>query len=272
MLRNIMTGITLAVSMLLTGAAFAADVPTLDQIYQAAQAGRLNDAQAMIDKVLKVHPGSAKAHYVDAELLARTGHLAQARAELGNAERLDPGLPFAAPQAVQQLTALVSQDRANLMPVTASQAPQPGFPWGWLLLGIGSIAIITFIMRSLSRPAAMQPAYPANYPGNMPPPGYMPSGGVGYGPAAPGMGSGIISGLATGAALGAGMVAGEELVHHFIDGNNGNANAAPMAQPMNTAWDQPADNMGGQDFGIADNSSWDDSSNIADISGGDDWS
>lgn len=274
MMKTIMTGMTLVISMLVAGIAFADDVPTLHQIYEAAQAGRMNDAQAMINKVLKEHPGSAKAHYVDAELLARTGRMAEARAELGTAERLEPGLPFATPQAVQQLRSLVSQDRAKLMPATTSQTPQQGFPWGWLLLGIGSIAIITFIMRSLARPGAnvMQPAYPSAYPGNMPPPGYMPAGGAGYGPGAPGMGSGIISGLATGAALGAGMVAGEELVHHFIDGNSGNANAAPMAQPMNTAWDNPSDNMGGQDFGIADNTSWDDNSNIADISGGDDWS
>ncbi len=273
MLRNLLTGITFIASMLMAGGVFAADTPTLNQIYAAAQAGRLDDAQRMINQVLKDHPNSAKAHYVDAELLAKTGHLAEANDELNNAERLEPGLAFATPQAVQQLKAMVSAAHAGLVPVAASQGPQQGFPWGWLFLGVASIVIITFIMRALSRPNAVQAAYPGNYQPGMSPPGYMPMGGAGYAaPAAPGMGSGIISGLATGAALGAGMVAGEELVHHFMDGNSGNANAAPMAQPMNTAWDNQSDNMGGQDFGIADNTSWDDSSNIADISGGDDWS
>lgn len=265
MLRSALTGFTFIVSMLIAGAVFAADTPTLHQIYEAAQAGRMNDAQGMINQVLKDHPDSAKAHYVDAEILAKTGHLNQAREELNNAERLEPGLSFASPQAVQQLKAMVSEAHTGLVPVTTE--PQQDFPWGWLFLGIGAIVIITLIMRALSRPNASQAAYPVNYQSGMSPPGYMPGAGGGYAPAAPGMGSGIISGLATGAALGAGMVAGEELAHHFMDGNRGEA----QAQPMNTAWNAQSDNMGGNDFGIADNTSWDDNSNIADISGGNDW-
>jgi uncharacterized protein len=269
MLRSVVTGFTFIVSMILAGAAFAADAPTLHQIYEAAQAGRLNDAQGMINQVLKDHPNSAKAHYVDAEILAKTGHLNQAREELNNAERLEPGLAFASPQAVQQLKEMVSEAHAGLLPMTAE--PQQGFPWGWLFLGIGAIVIITFIMRALSRPNATPAAYPVNYQSGMSPPGYMPAAGGGYAPAAPGMGSGIMSGLATGAALGAGMVAGEALAHHFMDGSRGDANLNPQAQPMDTAWNTQSDNMGGTDFGIADNASWDDNSNIADISGGDDW-
>ena len=86
--------------------------------------------------------------------------------------------------------------------------------------------------------------------------------------ATPGLESNILSGLATGAALGAGMVAGEELVHHFTDGN---ANAAPAYPPMTDSWESDPVRLGGRDFGIADNSTWDDGSNLADISGGDDW-
>lgn len=271
MLRSVVTGFIFIVSMILSGAVFAADTPTLHQIYEAAQAGRLNDAQGMINQVLKDHPNSAKAHYVNAEILAKTGHLVEAREELNNAQRLEPGLPFVSPQAVQQLKGMVSETHTGLLPMTASQEPQQGFPWGWLMLGAGAIVVITFIMRALSRPNASQAAYPVNYQSGIPPAGYMPAAGGGYAPAAPGMGSGIMSGLATGAALGAGMVAGEALAHHFMDGNRGDANLNPQAQPIDTAWNTQADNMGGTDFGIADNASWDDSSNIADISGGDDW-
>jgi hypothetical protein len=274
MLRSVVTGFTLFVSVIVSGAAFAADSPTMHQIYEAAQAGRLNDAQGMINQVLKEHPNSAKAHYVDAELLAKAGHTNEAGDELNKAERLEPGLAFASPQAVQDLKARISATSAGLMPVATSQATQQGFPWGWLLLGIGAIVVITFIMRSLARPNSSPAGYPGNCQPGMSPPGYMPAGGAGYAPvapSAPGMGSGIISGLATGAALGAGMVAGEELVHHFMDGNRGDGNMIPQAQP-NTGWNNQPDTMGGADFGVADNSSWDDSSNIADISGGDDWS
>ena len=77
------------------------------------------------------------------------------------------------------------------------------------------------------------------------------------------MGSGIMGGLATGAAVGVGMVAGEALVHHFMDGNNPGINNAP------NSWGNTPNDMGGTDFGIADSSTWDDSSNIADVGGGD---
>lgn len=270
MLRNVVTGFLLIVSMFFAVAAFAADVPTLHQVYEAAQSGRLNDAQGMINQVLREHPDSAKAHYVDAEILAKTGHPNQARQELANAERLDPGLAFASPQAVQNLKSMLSASHAGLVPATASRIAQPAFPWGLLILGIAAIVIITFIVRAFARPNYASAGYPGNFQPGMSP-GYMPGGMGGYG-SAPGMGSGIVSGLATGAALGAGMVAGEELAHHFLDGNNGSANVMPQAQPMDTAWDTQGDNMGGTDFGIADNNSWDANSGFADISGGDDWS
>ncbi|CAH1077733.1 tetratricopeptide repeat protein [Candidatus Nitrotoga sp. 1052] len=85
------------------GIAFAEDSPTLDQVYQAAHAGKLADAQKMMDKVLKEHPNSAKAHFVEAEILAKQGQMGQAEAELNIAERLKPDLSFAKPQAVQDL-------------------------------------------------------------------------------------------------------------------------------------------------------------------------
>lgn len=266
MLKNAVTGFTLIVSIFITGTALAAESPTLHQIYQAAQSGRLNDAQGMINQVLKDHPNSAKAHFVDAEILAKTGHPNQAREELNIAERLAPGLAFASPQGVQNLKAMVSVTHAGL--VTANQSAQPAkpaFPWGWLILGIAAIAVITYMMRSFARPNYASAGYPGSFqPGVSP--GYMPGGAGGYAaPVAPGMGSGIMSGLATGAAMGVGMVAGEELVHHFMDGNNSGSNVMPQTQTMD-------DNMGGSDFGIADNASWDDNSGIADISGGDDWS
>src|ERR1700736_5079560 len=50
----------------------AAD-PTMNQIYDAAAAGHLDQAQQMITQVLADHPNSAKAHYVQAELYAKEG-------------------------------------------------------------------------------------------------------------------------------------------------------------------------------------------------------
>jgi hypothetical protein len=88
-----------------------------------------------------------------------------------------------------------------------------------------------------------------------------------------GIGGGIMGGLATGAALGVGMVAGEALAHRFMGGgSNTTENAAGNAAPVADSWGNNSNNMGGSDFGIADNSSWSDSSNVADSgSGGGDW-
>ncbi len=64
----------------LVGAAMAQPDPTLNQVYEAAQAGRIAQAQDMMKQVLRDHPQSAKAHYVEAELLARQKLFAQAQA------------------------------------------------------------------------------------------------------------------------------------------------------------------------------------------------
>ena len=85
-----------------------------------------------------------------------------------------------------------------------------------------------------------------------------------------GIGSGILGGLATGAAVGAGVVAGEALMHRVLDGHHSDGPIAPAeagtwenAQPQPDQYD-----MGGNDFGLSDTSSWDDGS----VGGGGDWS
>ncbi|OIQ92578.1 hypothetical protein GALL_254870 [mine drainage metagenome] len=241
-------------------AAAAAD-PTMHQVYEAAQAGRMTEAQSMMDQVLRDHPNSAKAHFVEAELLAKQGRMGGAATELASAERLAPGLPFAKPQAVQNLRARIagSPRPAGVRPAAT------GTPWGLMLIGLGLIAAILFFVRSMGRRnAAYIPAANAAYPGG-PMQAYGPGGVAGpVGPAGGGIGSGIMGGLATGAALGAGMVAGEALMHHFTDGNR--PGAAPQVAD---SWDATPNDMGGADFGVADSGSWDDSSGGG---GGDDWS
>lgn len=260
---------------------------------------------------------SAKAHFVEAELLAKQGQMGKAQDELNTAERLKPGLPFAKPQAVQELKSRLAAPRhANASQADSFQAPQTSsFPWGMLAIGLGVTAILFFIMRALTnrnnaqansqqagyqsggmQPVSMQPG--GMQPGGMQPGGMQPGGmqrqvapmqggnpayGGGMGqqggmapmaPAGGGMASGIMGGLATGAAVGVGIVAGEALAHHFMDSGHNTANAAPVP-PVADSWgDSNSNNMGGSDFGIADNSSWGDNANVADNSSDDsggDW-
>ena len=47
--------------------------PSAHQIFQAVSAGRLAEAQQMVDQVLRDHPRSGEAHFVAAEVYAREG-------------------------------------------------------------------------------------------------------------------------------------------------------------------------------------------------------
>ncbi len=238
------------------GMVYAEDAPSLHQVYEAAQSGHLDQAQALMDKVLQAHPASAKAHYVEADLMAKQGRLANAKTELTTAERLAPGLPFVKNQAVQELKARL--DRTQPQASTAHSVMGNGLPMGTLLLGVGGLFLLIYFIRALT---ARQPTAAMGMPS--------PGGTVGTAPASGGIGSGIVSGLATGAAVGVGMVAAEALAHHFMDGDRG-ASMAPLAGGN----DVPADNLGGDNFGITDDSgSWGDSGggDMSDLGGGD-WS
>ena len=283
----------LAAAVGLAGPAVAADnEASIHQVYLAAEAGKFTEAQAMMDKVLRDHPNSGTAHFVEAELLAKQGKYGPARTELATAERLAPGLPKQKPEAVQSLKALLAGQQGASRPVAYAQqpvayqaapAPQHSFPWGLLIIGVALIAFILFAVRFMARRAAA-PSYtlngggPASYGSPQPQPqpqpyGYNggpgatmgPMGGTGGG----GIGSGIMGGLATGAAVGAGMVAGEALMHHFTDGDRSAAGQVPAYQPVaQPPAEVPYDDMGGNDFGSTDNSSWDDNSGGG---GNDDW-
>jgi clan AA aspartic protease (TIGR02281 family) len=81
----------------------AAAEPTMHQIYEAASTGHLDRAQEMITQVLASHPKSAKAHWVQAEVYAKSNKTNLARSEVLEAERLNPGLTEISARAVRQL-------------------------------------------------------------------------------------------------------------------------------------------------------------------------
>jgi len=262
---------------------YAEDDASLHQVFQAAEAGNFKEAQSMMDNVLKNHPNSAKAHFVEAELLAKQGLNKPASAELSKAEQLDPALTFAKPDALQSLKSRIAGSvSVNTQPAIVHQStPTIAMPNNWLmpvLLFVGLGVLILFIMALFRRNTQSLPSN--NYAGHAPNPSYGPAGNPGMGsagmgsnmgqPAAGGMGSGLMGSLATGAALGAGVVAGEALMHHFVDGDHNNP-APQNSQPEHSPWSSPDNSasnasssndydMGGNDFGVQDSSSWDDDS------------
>ncbi len=268
---------TLGLSVAISLPAFADADPSMEQIYNAARTGHLDQAQQMITQVLNDHPSSAKAHYVQAELYAKEGKTSLARSELGMAEQLKPGLPDINPRSVQELKVQLGlATRANgansfgAVPVGAAPAAR-SFPWGLVLVFAAVIGILLLVFRRRSSyvqyPAAGGPVGGA--PGSYGPTGY----GPGYGPApmgGGGIGSGIAGGLASGLAVGAGVVAGEELAHHFLDGGRSEGGVIPPANAGESGFSNS--DMGGSDFGVNDPGSWDDGGGSGGGGGGDDWS
>ena len=83
----------------------------LEQTAGLLRAGHLAQADHAIAQVLSTQPDSARAHYLDARLLAAEGKWPLAEDELERARRLDPTLGFAPRPQVQALANEVLQHR-----------------------------------------------------------------------------------------------------------------------------------------------------------------
>ncbi|USX29083.1 tetratricopeptide repeat protein [Oxalobacteraceae bacterium OTU3CINTB1] len=236
----------LAGAMALAAPVFAA-APTVHDVYVAAEAGKFTEAQALMDQVLKEHPNSAKAHFVEAELLAKQGKFAAAQKSLETAERLSPGLPKVDATAVSKLRAVIATGEAKPKENYTQHKPAAektgynsggyangasagsgssggGIPWGTVLLMGGLLVGFIFIAsRFMSRRAQQGGAGGMGgggfnqggqgfNPGGTPP-GYPPGGGYpqqGYGPGygQQPQGNGMGSRIMGGLATGAALGAG----------------------------------------------------------------
>jgi len=222
-----------------TPAAAAAKEPTIQQIYEAASSGKMADADAMIAKVLKNHPKSAKARYVHAELLAMKGELDDARDELALAKELSPGLKFAKAESVAKL------ERKLEKPVETKPEPPPvpspaaalasgktdtgsssgPIPWG--PIGIVALFVVAYVVfQQRRRATTFEAPVPAGSGTRFSRPTSDSSMGYGrtddyrdYGsaPPAPSQGPGIGGALAAGAAAGVGAVVAGELLRHMMN-------------------------------------------------------
>ena len=293
-------------AMLGFGLAFAQSEPTLNQVYEAAQSGKMDQAQTMIQQVLVAHPNSAKAHFVQAELFARQGLNGRASDMLATAEKLSPGLPFAKAEAVQSLRAKIAarpippvQQSSSSGNSSASHASSPASPalptstfsWGMPLLLAGGVMLVGFFMFRRKNPAvefnAPSPYANQANQANQTPTGSLAANGLsgpqsfGAGgapaaapvyaqPPASGIGRNIAGGLATGLAVGAGMMAAQAIGKSLMGNNEGNHDGSSrLANNNSNNYEPIADNsMGGQNFGVADSGSWDDSGS-SDVGGGD---
>jgi hypothetical protein len=280
----------LAGALLGFGLAMAQSEPTLGQIYEAAKSGRMEQAQTMMQQVLVSHPGSGKAHFVQAELFARQGKLGLARESLATAEKLAPGLPSIKPEALQslrtQLAAKAAPPVANNAvqhrPTAVAQdaAPASSFPWGLALaLGGGAIGLAIYLTRKKPAPVYEQQPQPYTNQGASGlsgPQGFGAANSVGstpmqqpYGqPAGSGLGGKIMGGVATGLAVGAGMMAAQAIGRTLTGNHDQGARPADAAASNDFQSANSNPDMGGENFGVNDAASWDDAGG-GDAGGGD---
>ncbi|SCX68792.1 tetratricopeptide repeat protein [Variovorax sp. EL159] len=216
--------------------------PGIQQIYEAAKNGRMAEANAMIAKVLKNHPNSAKAHFVHAELLAMDGKLDDAREALSLAKEIAPGLPFAKAESLAKLERKLEKPvevkpdpvpapSPLTAPVPASTPtptdyfpPTGSIPWG--PLGVVALVVVAYaFFRRRSR--AVTFPVPAGAAGAPRFSGPMSDSSMGYATAnsdggfppspPPSQGPSVGGALAAGAAAGVGAVVAGELLRHLLN-------------------------------------------------------
>lgn len=217
-----MKRLLLALSLLVAHAAGWA-LPTLDAVQAEINRGHYTQAEDMMREVVAAKPGSARAHYVYAELLAHDRHFSQAAEEAALARRLDPDLRFTEPEKFNAFVRLLEREHGTARPVDRAMPSLPGAPapaqarpasgvpgWAW---GLGLAALALLAWRALG--SGRQGLATAPSPAGVPAP-------AGYGPAyappapAPAPGSGL---LGTGLAAASGMAAGM-LVEKWLEGRH----------------------------------------------------
>ena len=213
-----MKRLLIALSLLMAHAAGFA-LPTLDAVQAEIKRGHYTQAEDMMREVVTAKPGSAKARYVYAELLAHDRHFNQAAEEAGLARRLDPDLRFTQPEKFNAFVRLLEREQGTASPVDRAapalpSAPTPvqarpvtGVPgWAW---GAGLLALALLAWRALGIGRQGQ-ASGAVAPGST-------SHGLAYAPAPPATGrSGL---LGTGLAAAGGVAAGM-LVEKWLEGRH----------------------------------------------------
>lgn len=216
---------------LVLACAVAWAVPSVQRVQTEVQNGNYAQAETMMREVVDAKPGSAKAHYLYAEILAHNGSFGKASDEAGRAKQLDPDIKFTQPEKFQAFQKLlereqkpVQRSQTSLSPLPAPVAPlraqSSGIPsWVWL----AALGVVGYLLwRGFSRSQAT-PSSGNSYgvPGSVPTTAYAaaPTGG-GYGngpgyvnaPAASPSGGLLKTGLAVAGGVAAGMMV-DEMLH-----------------------------------------------------------
>src|SRR5450631_4025819 len=86
-------------------------LPTVAQVQSEVDRGNYAQAQTMMHDVVVAKPGSARAHYIYAEILAHNDQFALAAQEIALAKQLDPAVKFATPEKFQAFEQLLNREQ-----------------------------------------------------------------------------------------------------------------------------------------------------------------
>lgn len=291
--------------ILVVACAAAWALPTNQEVEAAVQSGKYAQAETMMSEVVAAKPGSARAHYVYAEILAHNANFTKASAEAKKARELDPKIAFTQPEKFEAFERMLVREQAqpqtrraqntpsttfnSIAPVATDAAPAeraggiPGWVWGAGLLVVGFLLWRGF-NRSRSASAGtmsgagVSPGYaaaPAPAPAAT---GYgSPSSAAmapGYGPGtpmAPRPSSGLLgTGLAVAGGLAGGMLL-DEMLHPRQGAGSSAANGlvpGPIDLPPDDGAAARALEDRPMDFGNGDD--WDAGGGSVDMGGGSD--
>jgi len=240
-------------------AAVAFALPTTQDVEAQVRQGNYSQAEAMMNEVVTARPGSARAHYVYAEILAHNRNFVKAADEAQKARQIDPALSFTDPAKFRAFEQLLAREQSGSKGSTSSldigptgmnadrAAPPRGAPpreapareatgvpgWMW---GLGAVVLAWVAWRAMARRkaagAAGMAAGPAaaGYGPMNPNSPYGPGNGNAYGPGQPmgpaaagRAGSGM---LGTGMAVAGGVAGGmllNEMLNRRHDGGTGSS-------------------------------------------------
>jgi len=233
--------------------------PTVQDIYKTAQVDK-QQALTMVNEVIKLRPNSARAHYVQSDLLLQLGKKVEAKTAFLKSQSLDPSMSFAKPESVERLRTALGVKKTDTLKFDTDKA----MLWGGGILLALLIVIMLFKRKKPAQQYSPYQQYPDAHNTQYRPVTPTPPAPAGAAVSAPASsGSGLMGSLATGAAMGVGVAAGATLANHLLNGNK--ATAAPVEhQPSYTPSYAPE-----QNFGMSDSSSdWGGDSSSSDSS---DW-
>jgi hypothetical protein len=230
-------------------------LPSVDDVQAEVGKGNYAHAEDLMRDVVAAKPGSARAHYVYAEILAHDKRFELAAQELARAKAIDPALKFTQPEKSAAFAGLLEQEQAaarrplrveRVATPRMSEAPAavpegrgvPGWVWA---LGLAAVAALAWRAFGSRRPAALAAGPVFSAPVAAAPTGYGPAYPAPGMPGAPAAtGSGLLgTGLAVAGGVAAGMLA-EKLLGAHHDATPAASSAPGLSGPVPGTLDDAA--------------------------------